>query len=206
MQREQLQQLLDAVARAVVNDGHTLEHALARAAQDRGISLRQLRPSRAELTRAIADYRELFRPQQLARLESRRRLALDAMRSLAEFSPRLTGGLVHGDGPLDRIRLLVYSDSTEQVLMHLHDRGIPWQDAEVELHFSGERRRRLPAVRFVAGDTRVELLVLDRRCLSDPPRDSIDGGRLPTLDRDELAALLGGEARSAADQRSSTDT
>lgn len=179
------------MARRVVNDGHGLEHALARTAQDRGISLRQLNLTREEIDRAISDYRELFQPQQLLMLERQRRLALEAMRNLAAFAPRLAGTLVHGDGPLDRIRLLVYADSAEQVLLHLHDQGIPWQDAEVELRHAGNRRRSWPAARFMAGDTRVELVVLDPRSQSDPPRDSIDGGRLRTLDPSQLSALLG---------------
>lgn len=174
----------------MVNDGQGLEHALALAAQDRGINLRQLRLTREELNRTIADYRALFQPQQLATLEKQRRLALEAMRNLAAFAPRLAGTLVHGGGPLDEIRLLVYADSPEQVLMHLHGQGIPWQDAEVELRHAGNRRRYWPAVRFMAGDTRVELVVLNPRSNSDPPRDAVDGGRLQTFDHSQLTALL----------------
>jgi hypothetical protein len=176
----------------VVNDGHGVDHAMTRAAHDLGVSLRQLQPSRAELHHAIADYRELFHPDQLATLRSQRALALQAMHSLADFQPRLAGPLVHGDGPLDRVRLLLFADAPEEVLLHLHERHIPWQEAQVPLQHAGNRRRDWPAARFMAGQSRIEVVILDRQSLSDPPRDPIDGGRLDMLDSSQLAALLEG--------------
>lgn len=112
------------------------------------------------------------------------------MRSFSDFRPRLTGALVHGDGPLDVIRLLLFADTPEQVMLHLHDRHIPWQDTEVVLHYSAGRRVGQPALRFLAGETAVELVILDRQSRSDPPRDPISGGRLEMLDTDELSALI----------------
>lgn len=83
-----------------------------------------------QLRTAVDEYRRLFRPQQLNQLHACRRLALDAMCDLAAFEPQLAGSLVHGDGPLDRIRLLLRADTPEQVIMHLDDRHIPWRTAE----------------------------------------------------------------------------
>ena len=74
-------------------------------------------------------------------------------------------------------------------MLHLSDRHIPWQDAEVVLHYSGGRRIARPALRFLAGETTVELVILDRQSRSDPPRDAITGGRLEMLDAAEVGAL-----------------
>lgn len=174
----------------VVEDGHDLEAALQRATAELGIRAQHLRVTRAALGAAIAEHRALFRPQQSAAIRKHRLQALDAMREFADFQPRLWGPLVFGDGPPDRIRLLLSADTPELVAMHLADRHIPWREAEVVLHHSGGRRVTRPALRFMAGDSSVELVTLDRTVRSDPPRDPISGGALETLDTEALTALL----------------
>ena len=178
------------VARLVVDDCQELEQALVRAARKQGIKLQRGSPSREALQRAINDYRELFRPQQSEHLAAQRMLALEAMRSFADFRPLLSGALVQGDGPMNKIRLLLFADSPEQVILHLTDRGMPWHSTEVSMHYSGGRRVAQPALRFVAGDSTIELVVLDPKTRSDPPRDTITGGRLEMLDIDQLNTLL----------------
>ena len=174
----------------VVDGGHDLENAVRRAARSRGISLQQARPLLATVHQAIAEYRALFRPQQLEQLRERRELARQAMQTFEVFRPRLAGALVRGDGPLERIRLLLVAETPEQVAMHLADRHMPWRESAIELHYSGGRRLMRPALLFVAGDTTVELVILDAGSHSDPPRDPITGGRLATLDAAALDALL----------------
>ena len=179
----------------MVEDHLDLQQALMQVARKRGFKRQSDWPSRAALQQAIDDYRSLFHPGQSDRLTAQRGLALDAMRTLEEFHPRLTGTLVHGDGPLDKIRLLLIADSPEQIILHLEDRGMPWHSAEVTLHFSGGRHTAQPALRFLAGDVTIELIVLDPKSRSDPPRDPIDGGPLTSLDIERLEALLGHETR-----------
>lgn len=174
----------------MVDDGYELETALKRAAHAHGINLNQTRPPIEALRNAIQDYRELFRPQQAARLKLQRGLALEAMRAFAPFRPRLIGALIHGDGPLDTIRLALYADNPEQLMLYMSDRQMPWQAREVTLHFSGGRRTGQPALGFLAGETGVELVILDERSRSDPPRDPVTGGRLEMLDTDGLEALI----------------
>lgn len=178
------------MAALVVDGGHDLDEALRRAARAQGVNLQQARPTREELRAAINDYRELFRPQQVQQLWRQRRLALQAMQTFLAFQPRLIGSLIHGDGALDTVQLLLFTDSPEQVMHHLHDRRMPWRDTEVSLHYSGGRRIARPALRFLAGDTTIELVLLDRGSRSDPPRDPITGGRLEMLNPDELAQLI----------------
>lgn len=152
--------------------------------------MRRAAPPRDALLRAIGDYRELFRPEQLERLQQGRRLALEAMHNLAAFNPRLFGALSDGDGPLDRVSLLVTADTPEQVLLYLHDRRIPWQEATVEMQHHGHGRREHAAARFIAGDSEVELVILPPWAASDPPRDSLDDRPLASLDAGQLERLL----------------
>ena len=174
----------------MVDEGHDLEEALKRAARKHGIKPQQAWPPLEALQAAIRDYRELFRPRQLVQLLEQRRLALQAMSVFEEFRPRLFGALLHGDGPLDVIQLLLLADAPEQVMHHLSDRHIPWQETEIILSYSGGRRTARPAVRFLAGETTVELIILDHQSRSDPPRDALTGGRLETLGVEELNALI----------------
>lgn len=174
----------------MVDEGRDLAAAVQRAAQEHGIRVNALAASLAELRAAINEYRELFRPQQLTTLRERRQTAMDAMRSFAAFEPRLSGSLVFGDGPLDRVRLMLVADTPEQVLLHLSDQRIPWQEGEVGLVFAGNRRATRPAFRFLAGEVTIELVVLSPADRSDPPREPVGGSPLALLDVDEVTALV----------------
>ncbi|MCB1774626.1 MAG: hypothetical protein KDI88_13505 [Gammaproteobacteria bacterium] len=171
----------------MVEDGHETPAALVRATRELGLPPGRNPPSADEIQAAIAEHRALFRPQQHQQLTAQRELAREAMQALAEFRPRLFGSLVDGSGPLERIRLLLECDSAEAVMMALQDRHIPWQESEVELNYSGGRRHAWPALRFRAGDSTVELVIVDAGRYSDPPFDPLTGARLRTLDADELA-------------------
>lgn len=173
-----------------MDGGYGLDSALRRAARDLGLRPQETPPTRLALQAAVREYRELFYPEQIGLLARRRVLALEAMERLAEFRPRLAGALVDGDGPLDRVRLLVEADHPERVILHLRDRHIPWHEDEVVLQFSRGRRQSRPALKFVAGDATIELIVLDSSHRSDPPRDPIGGGPLATLSTGELRALI----------------
>ena len=190
MHRTDPRALLTTTAALVVNDGYSLEEALRRAAREHGINLQHARPTRDALHAAIRDYRALFQPHQERRLQEQRRIAVRAMQVFSEFEPRLIGPLVRGDGPLDRVQLLLFVDSPEQVIVELTDRRMPWQESEAVLHYSGGRRRIHPALGFMAGETSVELILLDHNGHSDPPRDPVTGGRLDALSLDRLNALL----------------
>lgn len=178
------------MARLVVNEGFGLGQALQRAAQEAGIRLPRGAPPLQDLRATIESYRTLFHPEQAAALRQLRQRALEAMRQLIEFEPRLFGPAIHGDGPLDLIRLLLKVQPAEKLMMHLDDRHIPWQSSETPLNFGGGRQARQPGARFMAGDQRVELVILDAENRSDPPRDPIGGGPLEMLDIEQLSALL----------------
>ena len=157
------------------------------------MNLQQACPQREAIWSAIREYRALFRPEQFELLQRQRRLALQIMQTLASFKPRLLGSLVRGDGPLDRIQLLVFADSPESVIWHLNDRHIPWQAVDTLLHYSAGRRLARPTLRFLAGETSIELIILSDQSPSDPPRDPVSGGALDVRGVDELRALIDAE-------------
>lgn len=177
----------------VVDEGRELADAMQRAAKEHGVRVNTLASSLPELRAAISEHRALFRPQQLTVLRERRRTALDAMRAFAAFEPRLAGSLVFGDGPVDRVRLMLYADTPEQVLLSLNDQRIPFQEGEASLLLAGRQRVSRPAFHFVAGDVAIELVVLIPADRSNPPREPLGGAPLRLLDVDEVAALVAGD-------------
>lgn len=173
----------------MVEDNLDSDRALRRAAQT--LRMRLPQPPPAELLRdAVREYRSLFRPGQADELKRQRELARQAMRALDVFRPRLYGGLATGSGPLAPIRLMLFADTPEQVMLTLADRHIPWRETTVTLLYAGGRRQPQPGLSFEAGDSSVELVVLPPQSRSDPPRDPVDGGRLVTLDLAGLERLL----------------
>jgi hypothetical protein len=175
----------------VVSEQRTIGDALRRVADETGTRIDHRQIDLAALRGAIHEYRAMFHRPQLASLQANRRLALEAMDSLADFQPRLTGALVHGDGPLDVVRLMLVADTAETVMMALADRRIPCRSDEVMLEFPGTGRESRPCLTFEAGDVRVELLVLTPGDAHRRPLERI-GRQQPIqlLDRKQLAALL----------------
>jgi hypothetical protein len=171
---------------------HDSHSACRKAAERLGEGNSKHWPDAAAIEAALHEYQSLFqRDSQPAALEQLRQLALQAMRDLAGFEPRLVGpvakGLADRHSP---IRLLLRADTPEQVALALEDRRIPWRSAEVELLFSRNRRSPRPAFRFQAGDTTVELVVLDPADRQDPPRDPADDSPLRGLSASALHELL----------------
>ena len=139
-----------------------------------------------------------FRPQQSALLQQQRGLALQAMQRIAGIPAADSSGRWFTATarwmPSD---CWLFADTPEQVMLYMADRHMPWQAAEVTLHYSGgQTGKARPALDFLAGETRVELVVLDDQSHSDPPRDPITGGRLEMLGIDELDALTRSSRRT----------
>jgi hypothetical protein len=197
--------LLSTAAKLIVDEGFSAEHALAQAATTSGLQLHQCRPSPEELREAVREYRALFRPEQFAELAAHHQAALEAMRSLAPFHPRLFGSLVDGTGPLDQISVLLQAESAEVVIHELEDRHIPWRSDEKILHHTSGEQQAHPALRFEAGRSSVELVILARHFRSDPPCNPIDHKPLETLTTDALAAHLAALEPANCTSRSLTD-
>ena len=182
--------MLDAVARAVVDEHRDCAAALHRAAQSLDLRMPVPGLTQDEVYGAVAAYRRMFYPDQLAQLKDSRRLALEAMTTLARFSPRLFGGLVHEGDRIDRVQLLLRAATPEDVLFALGDLGIPWQSGEATLDYGRRRSREVPVARFVAGLTTVSLFILPETGRGERPVDPIDGRALQALTATTLERLL----------------
>jgi hypothetical protein len=117
-------------------------------------------------------------------LRQQREAALQAMRMLAQFQPRLTGPVLSGNAHEQAdIHLHLFTDTHEEVAWFLMDRGIPYQLKDRVYHSIG---RSYPSYRFFAGDDRIVLIVFQLLELRHAPPSPVDGK--PTR-RADLAAV-----------------
>ena len=86
------------------------------------------------------------------------------------------------------------SQDAEAYLSHYCSTFLPADGSDREA-WAESRRRRLarPTLRFLAGETSIELIVLSDQSASDPPRDPISGGALDMRGIDELRTLIDAE-------------
>jgi hypothetical protein len=147
------------------------DRARRKAAERTGIVDRRSWPSNEAIQEALATQRRLFPDSDYRHaLEQLRREAFEAMRAFQGFSPRLTGAVLDGTGPIEHgIQLYLFAERPEEVVFELLDRQIPWQEQERSFRYGHGERRNHPVLYFFAGKTRVELIVLPPAALRNPP-------------------------------------
>lgn len=168
------------------------ERARRKAAERTGIADRRCWPRNDEIEKALSLQRQLF--QRNAQQTERRQLlrqALEAMRLFAEFTPRLVGQLcsetvVEGRG----VRLHLHAESSEEVVLTMLDKHIPWEQRESYLRYPNGEQRNHPTLSFVAGDTSFDLVILPHQARRSPPLSSLTERPERGLDVDAVAQLL----------------
>ncbi len=124
--------------------------AKRKAAQQLGVSDARNLPGNEEVEQALVDYQRLFRahvqPKHLRRL---RETAVQGMRFLEHFGPRLVGPVLEGTADEhSEVTLHLFADQVEQVGAFLLEQGIPSELGDRRLRtYSplGIRRRRSPS-------------------------------------------------------------
>jgi len=139
------------------------EHGLAKkkAAARMGVAEHRNLPRREEIEAALVEHHRLFGAADQSRRVARlRKLALEAMRFLAEFSPVLVGGAWNGSaGRFSPIRLHLFAHTPEEVMLKLMDARIPFEEKSHSLPREMDLPGDQPALHFRVDDTQVELLL-----------------------------------------------
>jgi len=189
---EMRERIAAAAARIMAEDGiDSFALAKRKAARQLGAPDTEALPRNEEVEEALHAYRALYQadehPQRVAEL---RRIALEAMQALEQFSPYLTGPVLKGTaGPYAEIELQLFPESPKDVEIFLLDRGVSFATAEGR-RFSGDRAHAVSVLSLIWENTPLKLLMFD-------PRDervalkSSPAGRVP--DRAgiaEVGALL----------------
>lgn len=191
---ETRQRISREAARIMAEDGVHDFHAAKRKAAER-LNLPDARhlPSNQEIERALAEHLQLFHardlPQTLQRL---RRLAVEAMRLLERFEPRLVGSLLSGNVTrFSGIQLHITAATPELVAFFLREQRIPYEESSKRLRFGGDRSEAVPVYGFLAEDIPVEVCVFSPTAAREAPLSPVDGRPMKRAGLKEVEASLG---------------
>jgi hypothetical protein len=162
------QRMAYEAARIMVEQGLAdFDRARRKAAVRTGILDRRSWPSNEAIAEALLTQRRLFQDLSHAReLEQLRQVAIEAMGAFHGFSPRLIGPVLDGAGPVEPgVQLYLFAERPEEVVFRL-------------------------VFRFFAGETPVELIVLPRSALRNPPLDPVTERPERGASREELERLM----------------
>jgi len=166
--------------------------AKRKAAQHVGAPDTRNMPRNSEVQAALEEYQRLFRfDAQGDHLRSLRQTAVQAMRFLAAFNPRLVGSVLSGTaGRHADVNLHLFADTPEEISLFLIDAKIPFQASHKRLRFTRDEWREFPSFEFVAGDHAVELVVFPSEGRREAPRSPVDGRPMYRAGLAEVESLL----------------
>jgi hypothetical protein len=167
--------------------------AKRKAAERYGVVDGPLLPKNTEIEAALMSRQRLFGGDaHVSSLQEQRRVALQAMRLLQPFEPRLVGSVLAGSATeYADIQLHLFADSAEAVCMHLMDRRFAYEVFERRVRQTAERQVPVPTVRFEMGDETIEAFVFPREGIRQAPISPVDGRpmrRAAVQEVSELAA------------------
>jgi len=187
------QQIAHEAAKLMVENGiRDYQLAKRKAAARLGLGDARDLPRNDEIEREREAYQRLFGTEEHSRhVVSLRRHALEAMRLLDDFGPRLVGPVLSGTADRhSEICLHLFSDPPEDVALFLLDRGIPHDQGEARVRFQADDHERLPAFRFLAGEAPVERVVFSARARRRTPLSPVDGRPMRRAKLAEVVALV----------------
>lgn len=165
--------------------------AKRKAAERYGVVDGAFLPKNTEIEAALISHQRLFGGARHARnLEEQRRVALDAMRLLVQFDPRLVGPVLTGSATeYADIQLHVFSDSAEAVYLHLLDNRYDYEVFERRMRMSQERQVMVPSVRFELQGEQIEAFIFGRDGIRQAPVSPVDGKPMRRADMQEVQRL-----------------
>jgi predicted nucleotidyltransferase len=154
-------------ARLMTEEGiHDFYAAKRKAAQHLGAPDTRNMPRNLEVEAALQEYQRLFRgDEQVVHLKALRESAVQAMRFLARFNPRLVGSVLSGTaGRHADINLHLFADTPEDISLFLMESN--------------------------AGDSPIDLVVFPREGRREAPRSPVDGRPMCRAGLEEVEAML----------------
>jgi hypothetical protein len=191
---ELLRQAVAEEAARVMREQGVDDYLLAKrkAAERLGVTDRSILPRNTEIEAALVAHHRLFASDRhAADIAEVRRSALEAMRLMADFEPRLVGPVLAGTAsPHSEINLHLFTESPEAVSLRLADRGVPHEVLQRRLRYERDRTVSYPALRFVAGRRTIDAVVFPLDGIRQAPCSPVDGKPMRRASTSEVEALL----------------
>jgi hypothetical protein len=203
LQRNRLRVAQEA-ARLMSEHGiRDFHHAKLKAAERLGILDTQALPRNLEVEQALREHQRLFlADSQPQLLRQRREAAVEAMRFLAAFEPRLVGAVLEGTADAhSAVCLHVYSDDPEAVVLYLREHGVPFDTQVRRLRYSRDDQPEYPVLLFAADELPFDLTVLPRDALRQAPLDRADDRPMRRASLAQVEMLLDEGPDEAFEQR-----
>jgi predicted nucleotidyltransferase len=181
-------------ARLMAEHGIQDYHLAKRKAAERyGVVEGAFLPKNTEIEAALASYQRLFGGEQHeSSLREQRKIALEAMRMLEKFEPRLVGSVLSGAATEHAdIQLHVFSDSPEAVYTHLLDKRFEYEAFERKMRITSERMVGVPTARFEMRHAMVEAFVFQKDGIRQSPIGPVDGRPMRRAGIAEVMELAG---------------
>lgn len=191
--RELRERVAFEAARIMTEHGIRDYHvAKLKAAERLGVDDDASLPKNTEIEAALREYQRLFRGESQPRLlRARREVAVEAMRFLGRFEPRLVGAVLEGTADEhSAVCLHLYSDDPSAVQMFLDEHRIPYDEQDRRLRFERDSWQEFPVYLFSADDTPIDLTVLPRDALRQAPLDRVDARPMQRAGLNAVVELL----------------
>jgi len=191
--RSDIKGIADEAARIVCEESLTdYRQAKLKALARLGLPERTPLPDNATVQAAVLAYLRVFGGSAYTeRLRVLRQTALQVLRGLAPFSPRLVGAVVSGAvTAAHRVQVHAFADQAESVDIFLLDRHITFDAADRRYRYPGGRELDVPLLRFDWHGTGVDLAVFSEHERRQSPLNPADGLAFKRLDLAATEALL----------------
>ena len=152
------------------------QRAKRKAAERLGVQDEQALPRNHEIEEALREHQRLFQSEsQPQLLRERREAAVEAMRFLQRFEPRLVGAVLEGTADAhSAVCLHVFSDDPEAVGIYLREHGVPCETQTRRLRITRDEQVEYPVLLFAADNLPFDLTVLPQNALRQAPLDRVD--------------------------------
>jgi hypothetical protein len=166
--------------------------AKRKAAERFGVTDGAVLPKNTEIEEALVEYQRLFGgDSHTETLHAQRSAALQAMRQLSGFEPRLVGSVLSGTATEHSdVQLHLFADPPEAVTIWLIDQGIRHEVTARRVKMNAERVLEYPGVRFAVDDQAIEATVFPTDGIRQAPVSPVDGRPMRRADVADLEALL----------------
>lgn len=165
--------------------------AKRKAAMRLGIDPQAGMPTNREVEQELMMHQRLFEGDDHEQLLSRlRSAALEAMRMLSRFQPRLTGSVLRGTaaGHSD-VNLHLFADTPKDVALFLIEHQIPHESGDKRFRF-GKEVSYFPVIRLLAGEVPFELAIFPLEGIRQAPLSVVDGKPMQRVGLKQLEEML----------------
>jgi hypothetical protein len=149
-------------------------------------------PSNAQIEACLVERQRIFAPAGFGDwIAHLRGLALELMRQLETFEPRLAGPVLAGTATsTSRIEVHVFAASAEAVAFALERHGHRLSSCLQRFRFGGGRQEQVPGYRFQLDGAEVLTPVFPENGIREAPLSSVNQRPMARASRRELEALL----------------